>query len=102
MSGILLRVIQEACNNAVKHAQASYLEVKVSYLEKKIVLVIKDDGKGFDVNAVPDETRDDNSGFGLSMMKERVYLLSGTISIESAPGKGCSIIVSIPKMKEDL
>ena len=98
----LLRVIQEACNNAVKHAQASYLEVKVSYLEKKIVLVIKDDGKGFDVNAVPDETRDDNSGFGLSMMKERVYLLSGTISIESAPGKGCSIIVSIPKMKEDL
>mgnify|MGYP000119760068 CR=1 FL=1 len=50
-------VIQEACNNAVKHAQASYLEVKVSYLEKKIVLVIKDDGKGFDVNAVPDETR---------------------------------------------
>lgn len=98
----LLRVIQEACNNAVKHAQASYLEVKVSYLEKKIVLVIKDDGKGFDVHAVPDETRDDNSGFGLSMMKERVYLLSGTISIGSAPGKGCSIIVSIPKMKEDL
>ena len=98
----LLRVIQEACNNAVKHAHASYLEVKVSYLEKKIVLVIKDDGKGFDVNAIPDETRDDNSGFGLSMMKERVYLLSGTISIESAPGKGCSIIVSIPKMKEDL
>ena len=45
----MLRVIQEACNNAVKHAQASYLEVKVSYLEKKIVLVIKDDGKGFDV-----------------------------------------------------
>ena len=77
----LLRVIQEACNNAVKHAQASYLEVKVSYLEKKIVLVIKDDGKGFDVHAVPDETRDDNSGFGLSMMKERVYLLSGTIKI---------------------
>ena len=98
----LLRVIQEACNNAVKHAQASYLEVKVSYLEKKIVLVIKDNGKGFDVDAISDETRDDNSGFGLSMMKERVYLLSGTISIESAPGKGCSIIVSIPKMKEDL
>lgn len=98
----LLRVIQEACNNAVKHAQASYLEVKVSYLEKKIVLVIKDNGKGFDVNAIPDETRDDNSGFGLSMMKERVYLLSGTISIESSPENGCSIIVSIPKMKEDL
>ena len=54
------------------------------------------------VDAVPDETRDDNSGFGLSMMKERVYLLSGTLSIESAPGKGCSIIVSIPKMKEGL
>ena len=98
----LLRVIQEACNNAVKHAQASYLEVKVSYLEKKIVLVIKDDGKGFDVHAVPDETRDDNSGFGLSMMKERVYLLTGTISIESAHGKACTIILSIPKNKAGL
>jgi len=46
----LLRVIQEACNNAVKHAQASYLEVKVSYLEKKIVLVIVyDERKGLSV-----------------------------------------------------
>ena len=98
----LLRVIQEACNNAVKHAQASHLEVKVSYLEKKVVLVIADDGKGFDVDAIPEEIRDDNSGFGLSMMKERVYLLSGKITIESAIGKGCTIVVTIPKKKEDL
>ena len=98
----LLRVIQEACNNAVKHACASYIKVNISYFEKKIVLTISDDGKGFDVSSVLKETRDDNSGFGLSMMKERVYLLSGNISIKSSPGKGCSIIVSIPRMKEDI
>ncbi len=98
----LLRVIQEACNNAVKHAQASHLDVTVSYLEKKISLLIEDDGKGFDVDLIPKETRDDNSGFGLSMMRERVYLLSGFIKIESEPGEGCSIMVTVPRKKEDL
>lgn len=98
----LLRVIQEACNNAVKHAKASKLEVTVTYTEKQIVLNIEDDGIGFDVTSIPDETRDDNSGFGLSMMRERVYLLSGNIEIQSSPGEGCTITVTIPRMKEDV
>lgn len=97
----LLRVIQEACNNSLKHAQAAKIEVKLCYQDDRIILTISDNGKGFDINAVPKSTRDDNSGFGLSMMKERVYLLSGKISIKSNPGEGCSIIVTIPKSKEE-
>lgn len=97
----LLRVIQEACNNAVKHAQASKLDVKLFYLETKIILTVTDDGIGFDTSKIPETIRDDNSGFGLSIMKERVYLLSGKIEIRSNPGSGCSIIVTIPKSKED-
>lgn len=98
----LLRVIQEACNNAVKHAKASNLDVTVTYTEKQVVLSIEDDGIGFDVSAVSNETRDDNSGFGLSMMRERVYLLSGKIEIQSSPGEGCTITVVIPRIKEDI
>lgn len=97
----LLRVIQESCNNALKHAQATKIDVILCYQENRIILTIKDDGKGFDASTLPKNIRDDNSGFGLSMMKERVYLLSGKISIKSNPGDGCSIIVTIPKSKED-
>ena len=56
---------------------------------------------GFDINQLKNIDREDNSGFGLSMMKERVYLLSGNISINSEIGKGTSIIVKIPFLEED-
>lgn len=97
----LLRVIQEACNNAAKHASASRIDVKMCYFDTKIILNITDNGIGFDTSKIPDTIKDDNSGFGLSIMKERVYLLSGKIDLISEAGKGSSIIVTIPKSKED-
>ena len=97
----LLRVIQEACNNAIKHAEASNLQVCMKYLNNKLRLVIVDDGKGFDVNTIRSVSRDDNTGFGLSMMKERVYLLSGKLDIQSSPGNGCTICATIPILKEE-
>jgi two-component system sensor histidine kinase DegS len=97
----LLRVIQEACNNTVKHAEASKIKVTLCYLKRSIVVKIIDDGKGFDTTAIPDISRNDNSGFGLSMMRERVYLLSGKISLESSPGEGCSIIATIPRSQNN-
>ena len=59
-----------------------------------------DNGKGFDPNHIPVHSKPDHSGFGLSMMRERVYLLSGNITIDSKPGEGCSIIVDVPITKE--
>ncbi len=97
----LLRIIQEACNNAIKHAQANNLSVQLKYCEDSLRLFIEDDGKGFDINSAPETPRNDNSGFGMSMMKERVYLLSGTIDVDSEVGKGCRISVLIPVDKED-
>jgi two-component system sensor histidine kinase DegS len=92
----LLRVIQEGCNNAIKYANAKKVIVKICYEPKKLILSIADDGDGFDCESVSDSVRDDNSGFGLSIMKERVFLLSGTIDIQSKPGVGCNIVVKIP------
>lgn len=92
----LLRIIQEACNNAIKHAEASIIYVKLIYREKEIIVSIEDDGKGFDMESLDVESRNDNSGFGLSMMKERVYLLSGNIEMTSKVDAGTRIMVTVP------
>lgn len=97
----LLRVIQESCSNAVKHGNASCIHVKLEYLDEELALTIEDDGEGFDISSIPESTRNDNSGFGLSMMKERVYLLSGKLVIESSKGNGCITKVNLPIKKED-
>lgn len=97
----LLRVIQEACSNSVKHAEASSISVQLIYDKDNFVVEISDDGKGFDLNSIPTTTRDDNSGFGLSMMKERIYLLSGELQIDSSLGNGCKTRVIIPVNKEE-
>lgn len=92
----LLRIIQEACNNAIKYAEADVIRVKMIYAENEVIITIEDDGKGFDAAYLDVDTRKDNSGFGLSMMKERVYLLSGDIEIISKPGEGTKIKVVVP------
>lgn len=99
----LLRIIQEGCSNAIRHGDASIIQVVLRYEKDKISVKIEDDGKGFDMNSVDTNSRDDNSGFGLSMMKERVYLLSGDISIESTIDCGTKIVVEVPiKNKEEV
>ena len=92
----LLRIIQEACNNAIKYAKADVISVKLIYEEDVIIISVEDDGKGFDVENMDVSTRNDNSGFGLSMMKERVYLLSGEIEITSEINVGTKIQVKVP------
>jgi two-component system sensor histidine kinase DegS len=97
----LLRIIQEACTNSYKYAEASNVLIILKYDEDSLELSIADDGKGIDLSTLPKGTREDNSGFGLSMMKERVYLLSGTFDIQSDIGEGCTIKVKIPLNQED-
>lgn len=97
----LLRIIQEACSNAIKHAEPSYIKVILEYEPNEIRLTVEDDGKGFDVEHMDTSTKKDNSGFGLSMMKERIYLLSGNINIESKIDCGTKIYVTVPIVEEN-
>ena len=90
----LLRVVQEACNNAIKHADASKIDVRFVYSDHEVNISIEDDGCGFDVDQI--KVNDNNSGFGLPMMKERIYLLSGKITIQSEKEKGTRITVAVP------
>lgn len=93
----ILRIIQEATSNCKKYSQAKNLYINFTYKENEIELNIKDDGIGFDINTVKTEVRKDNSGFGISMMRERVYLLSGVININSGK-EGTEIEVILPKL----
>lgn len=93
----LYRILQEACSNIVKHAKASEIDILLAYEEKKVKLKIQDNGIGFLPEALPIENKEDElHGFGLTMMKERVTLLSGIISIDSVIQKGTTIMIEVP------
>ncbi len=86
---LIFRIIQEAIGNAMKHAAPTAVDVFLNYNPKQLVVIVKDDGKGFDTS----ETR--KSGIGLSNIYVRAEVLKANISIESAPGKGTSISLMI-------
>lgn len=96
----LLRVIKEACNNSLKHAEADMISVKICYEPEMLKVIVKDNGKGF---VVPEQNdiRDDYSGFGLSTMRERICLLSGNMQIDSKIGEGTKVIVEVPVKKKE-
>lgn len=86
---VVLRCAQEALANARKHARASRIEVTVTRSTEAVALRVVDDGIGFD----PGTARD---GFGLHGMRDRLALVDGTLAVESAPGRGAALRVTVP------
>jgi two-component system sensor histidine kinase DegS len=91
----IFRVIQEACNNIVKHAKANNVLITLKYEKKNLVIEIEDDGVGFDSDRRI-RPREDLSGLGVSIMKERVFLLSGNICFYNLETGGTKIKVTVP------
>ncbi len=89
---ILLRAAQEALNNIRKHAQAGEVCITLSYMPELVILDIQDDGVGLN-GAEPSSFA---GGFGLKAMQERVAQFGGSALIESEPGEGATLVVSIP------
>lgn len=88
----VFRIIQEATNNIIKYSKAVASLIRIQELEQFVIVEIKDNGVGFDVN----KQLQSYTSFGLLSMTERTELLNGTIKIES-DSKGTSIRLSIPK-----
>jgi len=86
----LYRVVLEALNNSLRHAEASTVEVELYYERGVVALEISDDGTGFDPQAARQR-----GGFGLRSMEERVAHLGGLFSLESHPGEGTRIKVEV-------
>jgi len=88
------RVVQEAVNNAVKHAGAEDVAVTVREADGVVTVRVRDEGHGFDPAA-------DSRGYGLVGMRERVESLGGALAIESAPGAGTTVTVRLPARRPD-
>lgn len=90
----LFRIIQEAAQNAVKHAKADKIKVIIEENEQSILVSIRDDGVGFASEEVLKNPKPDS--YGLLGMKERVEVLGGQLTIMSKPGRGTEISVHLP------
>ncbi len=84
----LLRTAQEALANVAKHAKATRVGVTLSFMDRSVVLDVRDDGSGFDPGIR-------TGGFGLESMRQRVEQLAGTLQVESSPGSGTAISASV-------
>lgn len=103
----LFRMVQEAVNNARKHARASRIDVTIGFAGDRVHVTVEDNGVGFDLNALQAEWLD-RQHFGLMSMKERIELLGGEFAVSSVPGKGTRIVARVPiedtpeKAREDI
>ncbi|MGW1229483.1 GAF domain-containing sensor histidine kinase [Streptomyces sp. NPDC001515] len=88
----LLRVSQEALHNALRHSGADHVDVTLARRDGGTVLRVTDDGRGFD----PAATRRAGRHLGLVSMRDRAAGVGGTLSVESAPGKGTTIEMEVP------
>ncbi|RYU89369.1 sensor histidine kinase [Mucilaginibacter terrigena] len=91
---VLFRIFQEALNNALKHSGAKQLKVSLDYFEHLFNLTIHDNGVGFSAGEAP------NGGSGLKNMVNRAALIGAAAVIDSAPGKGCCIKISIDPLTQ--
>jgi signal transduction histidine kinase len=90
----IFRVTQEALNNAIKHSSATIAAVELAYHEDLVSVIIADNGRGFDMDRVMSDKI--HGSWGLLGMQERASLLGGQVSIESQPGSGTRVMITIP------
>ena len=87
---IFFRIVQELMGNILKHSGASEVFIQILKEDTNLLLCVEDNGKGFDTSAA------NESGVGQRNIRSRVGFLHGTVEIDSAPGRGCSVVVRIP------
>jgi signal transduction histidine kinase len=93
--GVIFYIVEEAVNNARKHAQAPLIRVIVGYDNGWVIIQVADNGVGFDIEAVS-KNYDMRSSLGMINMRERAELLQGTLDLKSSVGSGTTITISIP------
>ena len=90
---VLFRIVQESLNNAIKHAKAKNIHIKISYQPELFSLAISDDGSGFD----PAVLQSAETGIGLKSMQNRAALIGATFILNSQNGNGTSITIELKR-----
>jgi signal transduction histidine kinase len=91
--GEVLRIAQEALQNALRHARARHVDVRMEGANGRLVVAVADDGVGFD----PDDASLRARRLGLTSMEERARALGGRLTIDSRPGEGTTVRVEVPR-----
>ncbi len=89
------RVVQEALTNVLRHAQARNVTILITHTEQELTLIVRDDGRGFDANALPRDAAGPLT-FGLLGMQERVQLAGGRLAIRSTSSEGTEVRATLP------
>jgi signal transduction histidine kinase len=95
VQGTLFNIVQESVNNALKHAQAQHIWIRIHKRPNELMLTIQDDGVGFDLKAVK-ASYDQRGSFGLLSLEERARLVGGAAELLSAAGAGTTVRVVVP------
>ncbi len=90
----IYRIIQECLSNIINHAKANNISIDIKQTNNYIIIIINDDGIGFNVDMVMNSEK--NNHFGLLIIKERIELLNGTYNIISKEQEGTKINIKIP------
>jgi len=100
--GVIFYIIEEAINNARKHAAAEAITVRLRQMDTGLLLLeIQDNGAGFDVQSITQNyDKRSSSSLGMVNLRERAELVNGLLNIESQPGKGTNVQVYIPLTEE--
>ncbi len=88
-------IMQEAVRNIIKHAEARSAKLRLKAEDDGIMIIVEDDGRGFDPGAVLSDVSS-TQALGLLGMRERAKLLGGTLSVRSTPGQGTTVVVQVP------
>jgi signal transduction histidine kinase len=94
IESVLYRIAHESLNNVLKHARATEVSIRLQREPRAIQCSVRDNGVGFDVQAV--DVHGGEHGFGLKGMRERLSVLGGALQINAAPNKGTEVVVHIP------
>ena len=93
---VLFRIFQESINNALKHAAAKEFKILLQYIPEMFILTLEDNGSGFS----PGEA-EKGEGSGLKNIENRAALIGAVAAIDSSPGHGCRITISLNPLKKD-
>jgi signal transduction histidine kinase len=88
----IFRIIQEIVQNTLKHARARQLQISLSQDEELLLLIIREDGAGFDVK----KAKATSTGLGMKSLEIRTDIMHGSLAIESSPGQGTHYLIKIP------